>query len=317
MRNQKALLMTVVRLGAPLAAALALTLLSAISLPLASCSSAPKRPPEVFTNRNAATGQIDLANKAVAKGDFATAYLFLDEAWRLAVSADDPDTRTRVHLARGNARYNEGKAADAEALWTTALAEAEAAKIPMLVSTARIYLARASLAEGRTDVQFSPAERQERARKARDVAQAEMKGVKDNILFTAFAWKVIGFAEKELGNADAAEKAILEAAELHEKNKYLEDAAYDWYLIASVRSKANRLPAAREALETALSFDRRAENSNGLGMDWVAIGTIAEKAGDKKAAAEAYSRAAQIFRSAFLESEALDAEKRLATLTPR
>lgn len=317
MRNQKDLSMTIGRLGASLAAALALASPAALALPLSSCSSAPKRPPEVFTNRNAAIGQIDLANKAVAKGDYATADLFLDEAWRLAVSADDPDTRTRVHLARGNARYNEGKAAEAETLWQTALSEAETAKVPMLVSTARIYLARASLAEGRKDADFTPEERQERARKARDVAQAEMKGVKDNILFTAFAWKVIGFAEKELGNAGAAEKAILEAAELHDKNQYLEDAAYDWYLIASVRSRAGNLPGAREALDTALAFDRRAENSNGLGMDWVAIGTIAEKSGDKKAASEAYSRAAQIFRSAFLEADAIDAEKRLEALTPR
>jgi len=317
MRNQKDFLKTVVRLGASLAAALALAAPAALVVPLSSCSSAPKRPPEVFTNRNAAIGQIDLANKAVAKGDYATADLFLDEAWRLAVSADDPDTRTRVHLARGNARYNEGKAAEAETLWQTALSEAETAKIPMLVSTARIYLARASLAEGRRDADYTPEERQERARKARDVAQAEMKGVKDNILFTAFAWKVIGFAEKELGNAGAAEKAILEAAELHDKNQYLEDAAYDWYLIASVRSKAGNLSGAREALDTALAFDRRAENSNGLGMDWVAIGTIAEKSGDKKAASEAYSRAAQIFRSAFLEADAIDAEKRLEALTPR
>ena len=296
---------------------LALAALALFAAQGTSCSSAPKRPPEVFTNRNAAIGQIDMANKAVSKGDFATANLFLDEAWRLAVSADDPDTRTRVHIARGNALYNEGKTSEAEALWKKALAEAEDAKVPLLVSAARIYLARASLAEGRKDAEFSREERQERARAARGVAQAEMKGVKDNILFTAFAWKVTGFAEKELGNAAAAEKALLEAADIHDKNQYLEDAAYDWYLIASVRSKADNLTGAREALDTALAFDRRAENSNGLGMDWVAIGIIAEKSGDKKAASEAYSRAAQIFRSAFLEANALDAERRLAAVTPR
>lgn len=269
-----------------------------------SCSSAPKRPAEVFTDRNAAVAQIELGNASVSKGDYANAHLFLQEAWRLAVSADDPDTRVRVLLAEGNAYFNEGKRDKAQELWTHAENEAREAGNATLESTSKIYRARGTLAEGLGADAVSDAERKRLAREAKTVTVREMPNIKSNPLFTAFAWKVIGLAEKEEGNAAAAEKAILEAAAIHEKNRYLEDAAYDWYLIASVRSRAFNYPAAREALRKAIQFDRRAENANGLGMNWLALGTVEEKAGDIAAAIAAYTRAADIFSAAFLKAEA-------------
>ena len=57
------------------------------------CSSAPKRPPEVFTNRNAAIAQMEMAHQAVMKHESGIARQFLAEAWRLAVTTDDADTR--------------------------------------------------------------------------------------------------------------------------------------------------------------------------------------------------------------------------------
>jgi tetratricopeptide (TPR) repeat protein len=278
------------------------------------CSSAPKRPAEIFTNRNAISGQIDMGNKAVSNGDFKNAALFLDEAWRLAVATDDPDSRVRILLARGNARYNADDPAKANELWETALAEATSANNRTLESACRIYLARGTLAEGSAAAAFAPAERARRASVVKETALAEMANVKSNPLYLAFAWKTLGLAEKELGSAAEAEKAMRNAAEIHEKGRYLEDTAYDWYLVASIRSKAGDFTGARQALDTALSFDRRAENSNGLGMDWMAIGMIAEKAGKTDEAAGAYRRAADIFRAAYLDAGANEAESKLARL---
>lgn len=294
---------TALRLAATVALTAALTI---------GCSSAPKRPPEIFTDRNAAMGQLELANSAVNKGDFVNSYLFLTEAWRLALTTDDPGTRISILLARGNALFTEGRVDEAKAQWNLALAEATDAGNKELTSAARIYIARGTLAEGTGGEALTREERNARAVAAKKAVAAEQGNVKG--LNAAFAWKVIGLANKELGETKQAESALEKAAGIHESGRYLEDTAYDWYLIASVRSKAGAYPEALEALTTALSFDRRAENANGLGMDWMAIGMVAEKAGNAQQAAGAYRRSADIFNAAFLTKSAAEAEDKLEAL---
>jgi len=297
--------------AAPLTAAL---IALASSLVLLGCSSVPKRPAEIFTTRNSAIGQIELGNKAVSKGDFANARLFLAEAWRLAVSTDDPSTRVKVLLAEGNSRFDEGDSEKANEMWKQAETEAANINDKTLLSVAKIYMARGSLAEGSANENIPDGERKQRASAAKTVVLAEIDGTKDNVLYHAFAWKVLGLAEKELGNANSAEDAIKKAAELHEQGKYLEDTAYDWYLIASVRSKAEKYQDAKAALETALGFDRRAENANGLAMDWMAIGMVEEKSGKTDAAIASYARAKEIFLSAYLKDSAANADRKIAAL---
>lgn len=280
----------------------------------AGCSSAPERPVEVYEGRNAALGQIDLGNRAAIRGEYDSARLFFAEAWRLAVAADSPGTRTRVLLAEGNAWFNEGNRDRANDCWKRALAEATASKEAELAAVSRVYLARGSLAEGAPSPDMNSDTRRAAALRARDAVRAEMPALKGNELFAAFAYRTLSLAEKELGDARAAETAILEAASIHEKGRYLEDAAYDWFLLASIRSKAGDYPGARGALNAAISFDRRAENPNGLAACWLALGTVEEKAGARDEAAAAYRRSAEIARAAFLADAARAAEKKLAAL---
>jgi tetratricopeptide (TPR) repeat protein len=295
------------------ARAISLAVLATVAaFALTSCSSAPKRPAETFTSRNSAIAQLDLANRAASKGDFANAHLFLDEAWRLATGTDDPATRVSVLIARGNAWFNQNEREKADGVWAQALSEAETAKLPALASAAKVYRARGTLAEGLPADALGEAERKTRAERAKAVALAEMGALKGNPLHEAFAWKVVGLSDKELGKSDAAIESIQKSRALHEKGNYLEDAAYDWYLVASIQSKAGRHGEARASLDKALAFDRRAENSNGLGQDWIAIGIVEEKAGNADKANAAYSRAADIFRAAFMPESAAAAESRIA-----
>jgi tetratricopeptide (TPR) repeat protein len=296
-------------------ATLAMLLAGSLVTLVAGCSSAPKRPPEVFTNRNAATGQLDMASQAVAKREFASAQVYLDKAWNLAVSTDDTESRINVLLARGNAWFNQGNTDKANDAWNQALSEATTAGDKTLTAIGKIYLARGSLPEGNSASQaLSADERKAIASHAKATVTAEMPNVKANQLYTAFAWRVIGLAAKEEGNATEAEKALQNAVSIHDKGRYLEDAAYDWYLIASVRSKAGQYESALQAIATATAFDRRAENTSGLGMDWLAAGKIAEKAGDTAKAMDAYRRAAEIFNAGFQKESAAEAEKRIAAL---
>jgi tetratricopeptide (TPR) repeat protein len=246
--------------------------------------------------------QLELANRAVDQGRYTEALNLLQEARRLAVSADDPKLLIRTGLSRGNMLFYMGRTGEAEEVWTAALDEALAAGDEELAAVSRVYMARSRLLGGSAD-----------AEAVRTQVRNEMSKIKSPP-YTALAWTVAGLAEKELGRWNDGEDSVKNALEIHRKNNYLEQAAYDWYLIASIRSVAGDYPGALKALDEALGFDRRAENTYGLGMDWLAIGEVQKKAGNTAEASAAYRRSGDIFRSLRLEKEAVQADQRLSEL---
>jgi tetratricopeptide (TPR) repeat protein len=278
-------------------------LLSALALALlallASCSSAPKRPAEIYSIRQMGETQLDLVNKAADRGDYETALGLLAEARRLAVSADDPSLRARTKLAEGNICHNMGNADEAEAAFNNALAEAQASNQPELAAQTRVYLARSDLLTKK-----SPPD---------DVAarvNEAMPSFKKDGIEAALGWMVLGLAEKEKGDYAAAEDRFMQAVAIYAGANYLEQAAYGWYLAASARSVSGQYDSAIAALNEALAFDRRAENTYGLASDWRAIGDVYKKAGKTADSKTAYTRAAEIYRSINREAEAADAEAR-------
>jgi tetratricopeptide (TPR) repeat protein len=231
----------------------------------------------------------------------------VSEAYRLAVSTDDPSLLVRVRLSRGNVFTHLGRGEEAQAAYTAALAEAEETGDRELAAICRIYMARsrllAALAEGGNT--------QAAAREVLAQIRPDIQAIKTDLPAAALGWIVAGLAEKELGLWSDAESSLKKALDIHIKERYLELGAYDWYLIASVRSVAEQYDNARAALNSALELDRRAENTFGLGMDWTALGDVHKKSGDGAASAQAYRRAAEIFRSIGLEKEAAEAERRV------
>ncbi|MDR0635724.1 MAG: tetratricopeptide repeat protein [Treponema sp.] len=269
---------------------------------LAACSSIPKRPVELFTIRNVAETQLDLANHEVDQGNFERALQMLDEVKRLAISVDDPSLLVRELLARGNILYYQGDEAGAALLWEDARVEAEHTGETELAAMARIYQERGRLLSGAD------------AEEVRLAVSRELSVIKKDKLFIALGWTVIGLAEKENGRFVEAEAALKKALDIHQKGNYLEAAGGDWYLIASVHSTAGSYDAAINALAFAIAFDRRAENSYGLGMDWRAAGDVYKKAGDLAAAQNAYQRSLAIFKAISLEQEAAASAARLTEL---
>lgn len=268
----------------------------------AGCSSAPKRPAESFNLRNQGETQLDLANRAADQGNYPEAMTLLTEAWRLAVLSDDPALRIRTELSRGNVLFFLGMAEDADGAWRKALAEAERSGSPELAAICRIYLARGellTLLAGENRAEGAPGSAAgiangKNAGNIRSRVEAELGAVKSDSLALALGWTVIGLAEKKNRRWAEAENALKKALDIHEGERYLEQAAYDWYLIASVRSVAGRYDSALEALFNALSLDRRAENSRGLAADWRAAGEVYTKAGKTTEAEAAYSRSSEI-----------------------
>ena len=257
------------------------------------CSSAPKRPAEDFTIRNMASNQLNFAEKAANQGRFEDALLFLDEARRLTLSTDDPALRIRTSICNGNYLFSLGRETEAFQSLEAAAAEADASGQGNLAALARIYAIRAKLVLLSNTGKDADAAAQEL--KTRLVK--EQAAIKSDPLTSAAGHVTMGFAERQLRRWAEAESAVKQGLEIHEKNRYLEDAAYDWFLIASIRSQAGNYSAALEALNKAIHFDRRAENGFGLASSWQAMGDVYKKAGKAEESQKAYNRAAEIFEA--------------------
>jgi tetratricopeptide (TPR) repeat protein len=267
---------------------------------LGGCSSAPKQPLEVLTSRNMAASQLDLANRTANQGRYSDALLILEDARKTAAAVDDPVLLIKTAITGGNILFALGRHDEAFDNWEAARREGEAAGERDLAVQARIYAIRGRL----TLLVAGTSGDAGTVEKIRDEANQEISSIKSDNLSRAAGWLVVGMAEKELGRYAEAESALQRALDIHEKARYLEEAAYDWFLIASVRSVSGHYAAALEALWSAIGFDRRAENSFGLASSWQAMGEVYAKAGSPEESAAAFRRAAGIYRAMGLESRA-------------
>jgi tetratricopeptide (TPR) repeat protein len=274
-----------------------------LSIVFIACSSQPKNPSDISELRRRAESQLDFGNRQADRGSLDAALVLLDEAMQLAIMADDPGLRIRVGLSRSNVWFSLGSSEEANNGWLVALAEAERIKDNELIAVSRIHIARGKLlsSPGQADL----------AQSVRDDVNRDLPVIKSERLYIAFAWTVIGLAEKELGHYPEAEAAVRRSLEIHQKDTYFELVAYNWFLIASFRSLSGNYSGAKQALESALSYDRRIENSWGLACDWRALGDVNKKDGDREAARSSYLRAAEIFRAMGNEEAAEEALSRI------
>jgi tetratricopeptide (TPR) repeat protein len=259
-------------------------LLFVICYLFSACSSRPKISGDVFDIRNDAEVQLEQGNAQADRGNFTTALVFINQANRLAIITDNPSLLIRSGLTLGNVLFALGNTEDAFEAWNKALEEAGLTGNGELIAVSRVHIARGKLLT------------QGAAQSVRDEAERNLPLIR-SVQYIAFAWTVIGLAEKELGSYAAAEEAVLRALAIHERIPSLELAAYDWFMIASFRSLSGDSNGALKALGNALEYDRRTENSWGLANDWQAFGDVYKKAGNTAAARSAYLRSASIFRA--------------------
>ena len=255
---------------------------------LCSCSSPPKNSGYKYDTRNDAEVQLEMGNRQADRGGYDTALVFINEAVRLAVITDDPGLLVRARLSLGNAHFSQGNTETAFESWNRALEEAELAGNRELAAVCRVHIARGKL--------LSPGGK-DAAQAIRNELTRDLAQIKSDKRYVAFAWIVIGLAEKEMGRYAAAEEAVKRALAIHEKARSFDLAASDWFMIASFRSLSGNSGGALKALESAIEYDRRTENSWGLANDWQAVGDVQRKAGNHDAARAAYRRASEIFRA--------------------
>jgi len=269
-----------------------------IMLVSVSCSTAPKNPGDVYTLRTSAESLLESANKDAGRGNFANALLLLDKCKQNAILADDPSLIIRTCLSRGNVLLALRRTKEAFAEWDFAIGEAERFENAELLSVSKIFRARGNLISGTS------------AQEVLDEVNRESRNIRDR-LYLAFSWQVKGLALSALGSYREAETAVQQSREIHERDRYLENASYDWYVIASIRSLANNTTGALEALDASMALDRRIENSWGLAASWRARGDVYRKAGRHSEADEAYRHALAIYTAMKNENEAAETQRRL------
>ena len=288
------------------AAAVFLSVVMFLPAVLAGCSSAPRRPDEVFVIRTAATNQLNLANRNAAQGRFEDALTILKDAWLLVLATDDPPLRVAAATSRGNILFSLGRYTEAFGAWESAAAEGEAASLGLLAAQARIYSIRARL------VQLSnayPEGGQAEADQLRAQVLREITAVSADPTVVAAGYLTLAMAEKQMRRWTEAEDAAVRALRIYERNRFLEDSAYAWFIIASIRSVSGNHDGALEALRTAIAFDRRAENGFGLASSWHAMGDVYQNAGRREEARAAHRRAADIYQAIGLHSKAEELER--------
>jgi len=268
------------------------------------CSSAPKKATEIFTDRNTAIKQLDLANYTANRGRYEDALVILEGARKLAVGTDDPSLRLSTSISRANYLFALGHNKEALAEWKSASDEGDASGQPVLAAMARIYSIRAQIML--LDTEPGTANIQDLS----DQLSREMAVVKSDANATSVGNVTLGFAEKQMGNWTEAESAVKKALSYHESGLFLEEAAYDWFLIASIRSMAGNYDTSIDALNMAIRFDRRAENGFGLASSWQAMGGVFSKAGRSGEAQVAWRRAADIYRAIGLNNLAENLEEK-------
>ena len=273
------------------------------------CSSAPRRPDEVFVVRNTAANQLNLANINAAQGRFQDALIILEDAWRLVLSTDDPPLRVSTAISRGSILFSLGRYDEAFQAWESAYAEGDASGLRLLAARARIYSIRAQLVRLSHASPEGGAEADAEAGRLRERILQEVAAVRADDAASAAGYITLGMAEKQLRRWADAENAARNALRIYERNRFLEDAAYAWFIIASIRSVSGNHDAALEALRTAIAFDRRAENAFGLASSWHAMGDVYQNAGRAGEARAAHRRAADIYRAIGLYDRAEELER--------
>jgi tetratricopeptide (TPR) repeat protein len=279
---------------------IAAIMVAVIMLILFSCSSSQNNPGDVFDLRSRTEKELDFGNREAGRGNFETAYQILLECKRKAILTDDASLMIRCGLSLGNVLFSLGRVDEAYTEWEQAVTLAEKLGDRELISVSRVYYARGRLVSGSSSAQS-----------VLDEVNREAANIRNDNLYIAFSWQVRGLALRDLRSYREAEDAVRRSLDIHEKERYLENASYDWYLIASIRSLAGNTQGALQALDASLELDRRVENSWGIAASWRAIGDVQRKIGNNREAMEAYQRARAIYAAMGNDREVAEIDRRM------
>ncbi len=237
---------------------------------LASCSSAPKVPDEVFDTRNKAADYLKLADDLVRQGQYDSAEKFYRQAMDADSSVDWLSGTAIAHHSLGRLRLLEGDLAGAEREF------AKAADYARLAGNASDASLAASLAAaGLGEVAFRRGDRA--AALARFEEAVRLAGSDERALAVALHDRA---GAKHQGGDEAGALADLDKAEaINLRLKRWSELASNEYLRSIIHDKQGDLAGAIELGNKALVNDRKSENPYGLVGDLAWLAELSTRAG--------------------------------------
>ncbi|WP_304225640.1 tetratricopeptide repeat protein [Gracilinema caldarium] len=245
----------------------------------ASCSSAPKTPPQSLVVRNEAGRLVILGAKSLREGQLAAARDYYMEAYRLYTLVDDTEGRIRALDGLGRVPELDFNA------WQKAQEIANFVEDQGLVALAALLKAEELLFSGEAGS----------LDQAKNILAQAITSLGNRPSDKARGLRLYGSVLKQLERYDDAIAVLKQAIEIDKKNKSFIELASDYYITASVYSKQGDYKAAVNYLKSAIEYDQRAENGSGLGSDYLALGTVYEKSGDLVRAQQNYEKALDIY----------------------
>ncbi|HUX36780.1 MAG TPA: hypothetical protein VMV44_02640 [Rectinemataceae bacterium] len=246
----------------------------ALATGLASCSSAPKVPDEVFDTRNKAADYLKLADNLVRQGQYDSAEKFYRQAMDADSSVDWLSGTAIAHHSLGRLRLLEGDLSGAEGEFS------KAADYARLAGNATDASLAASLAAaGLGEVSFRRGDRVAALSHFEDALR--LAGSDERALAVALHDRA--GAEHQGGDEGAALADLDRAEAINLRLKRWSELASNEYLRSIILDKRGDLSGAIRLGGEALVNDRKSENSYGIAGDlaWLAeLSTKATRADD-------------------------------------
>ncbi|MCK9171814.1 MAG: hypothetical protein M0P01_15500 [Treponema sp.] len=299
-----------------------ITIIAVVLILLVSCSSAPKRPMLVTATADKAETLYKTANSELAAGMTENAGNHLDQAYTLALSIDNTDLLCKIMLSciTKELQTQDGSPAgtgsippvstgtqgtgpgiihiggNADGLLKAARkAASRSADREKLEAVCSLYEARILLSK------ITPDDTADKITAVHALLDAQKTILKNEPYYLAYLYVTNGDAYLSAGNYAEAALCFETAADIHTKNRYLQETGFDWYSAARAYSHAGNKSTALTAIYKALAYDRDAENTAAIGADYYAAALILTKETysntEKEQALESAYRASEIYQA--------------------
>lgn len=286
------------RLGLILLALCRALLVPFILFALASCSSAPKAPDEVFDVRNKSSDYLKLADGLVSQGQYEGAEKFYRQAMDGYSSVDWLSGTALAHHSLGRLRLLETDLEGAAAEFTKAADYARLA-----TGQADAALAASLAAAGLGEVAFRRGDKPEALERFEEAVN--LAGTDERALAVALHDRAS--ANSAAGDQTGATADLDRAAAINRKLKRWAELASNDYLRSLILERQGDLAGALAQAGEALANDRKAENSYGVTGDLARLGELSTKLGKTDEAYWYWRRAFDAALGANLPRETLRA----------